>query len=133
VGSMKLTVSLAELRSALSESPGEARRDRPTSPRARGVASPSPVEATPQAPIQTEDNTCDLRGQRADDAIPFATSFLDRALQEGQKVVFLVHGHGTGALREVLRRELRQSRYVAHFRAGETGEGGDGVTVVWLA
>jgi DNA mismatch repair protein MutS2 len=44
-----------------------------------------------------------------------------------------VHGHGTGALRDAIRKELRESRYVAHFRPGTSGEGGDGVTVVWLA
>jgi DNA mismatch repair protein MutS2 len=133
VGSMKLTVSLAELRSAVSENSSEVRRDRPAAPRLRSDTHPLPPGAAPEAPLQTQDNTCDLRGLRADDALPFATSFLDRALQEGQKVVFLVHGHGTGALRDVVRRELRQSAYVAHFRPGETGEGGDGVTVVWLA
>ena len=82
--------------------------------------------------MQTKENTCDLRGLRADDAVPFATSFLDRALSEGLKVVFLVHGHGTGALREVIRKELRESQYVSYFRPGTQGEGGDGVTVVWL-
>jgi DNA mismatch repair protein MutS2 len=45
----------------------------------------------------------------------------------------LIHGHGTGALREAIRADLKASPYVAHFRAGESGEGGDGVTVVWLA
>ncbi len=62
-----------------------------------------------------------------------ATAFLDRSVNEGRRVAFLIHGHGTGALRESIRRELKTSPYVTRFRAGETGEGGDGVTVVWMA
>jgi DNA mismatch repair protein MutS2 len=47
-------------------------------------------------------------------------------------VAFLVHGHGTGALREAVRDTLAQSGYVERIRAGGSGEGGDGVTVVFL-
>jgi DNA mismatch repair protein MutS2 len=75
----------------------------------------------------------DLRGLRADDALSLATTFLDRSLNAGRRVAFLVHGHGTGALRDAIRRDLRKSPYVAHFRPGEANEGGDGTTVVWLA
>jgi DNA mismatch repair protein MutS2 len=45
----------------------------------------------------------------------------------------VVHGHGTGALREKVREELRKSRYVSRFRSGGPQEGGEGVTVVWLS
>ncbi len=123
-GAMKLTVTHEELRAATPADPPPGRESR----RARGREGTWPLEA----PIQTSDNTCDVRGLRADDALPMATTFLDRSLNEGRAVAFLIHGHGTGALRDVLRRELRTSPYVAHFRPGETGEGGDGVTVVWL-
>jgi DNA mismatch repair protein MutS2 len=47
-------------------------------------------------------------------------------------VAFLVHGHGTGALRDAVREALRASHYVARMRPGDPGEGGEGVTVVWL-
>ena len=83
--------------------------------------------------MQTRENTCDVRGLYTDDAVPFAMTFLDRALNQGLRVAFVIHGHGTGALRDAVRRELKQSSYVARFRPGETGEGGDGVTVVWLS
>jgi DNA mismatch repair protein MutS2 len=124
-GAMKLTVTLEELRAA---TPPELQPGRDLR-RTRAPGGAGPLEA----PMQTSDNTCDVRGLRADDALPMATTFLDRSLNEGRGVAFLIHGHGTGALREILRRELRTSPYVAHFRPGETGEGGDGVTVVWLA
>jgi DNA mismatch repair protein MutS2 len=123
-GPMKLTVSQEDLRVASPQgTPPPGREPR----RARSHDAPLEV------PVQTSDNTCDVRGLRADDALPMATTFLDRSLNEGRGVAFLIHGHGTGALRDVLRRELRTSPYVAHFRPGESGEGGDGVTIVWLA
>ena len=62
-----------------------------------------------------------------------AASFLDRALNDGQDIVFLLHGHGTGALREAIRGELQRTPYVTRFRGEEADRGGDGVTVVWLA
>jgi DNA mismatch repair protein MutS2 len=84
------------------------------------------------APIQTSDNTVDLRGLRAHEAVGMAEQFLDRSIGAGRRVAFLIHGHGTGALRETLREALRSSSYVARMRPGGQGEGGDGVTVVWL-
>jgi DNA mismatch repair protein MutS2 len=121
-GPLKLTVALDELR-ATSEPPRE-----PAPPRPKRGNEKEALEAA----FATSDNTCDLRGLRADDAVAMATTFLDRSLNAARKVAFLVHGHGTGALREVIRKELRESRYVAYFRPGTQDEGGDGVTVVWL-
>jgi DNA mismatch repair protein MutS2 len=83
--------------------------------------------------LQTTDNTCDVRGMRADDALAMTVSFLDRSIGERRQVVFIVHGHGTGALRDQIRQELTGSPYVAYFRAGGPHEGGDGATVVWLS
>jgi DNA mismatch repair protein MutS2 len=88
--------------------------------------------ADPDVPIQTTDNTVDLRGMRADDAVAMAEQFLDRCIGSGRRVAFLIHGHGTGALREAVRAALKVSAYVAKSRAGGMGEGGDGVTVAWL-
>jgi DNA mismatch repair protein MutS2 len=83
--------------------------------------------------VQSVDNTCDLRGLRVDDGLAMTESFLDRAVNSGWDVVFLLHGHGTGALRDAIRRELLRSPYVARSRGGGPGEGGEAVTVVWLA
>jgi DNA mismatch repair protein MutS2 len=127
VGPMKLTVTVEEIRAVEAEPREKAPRDRGSRPRAREEA------VSFETPMQTSDNTCDVRGLYTDDAVPFAMSFLDRSLSSGIKVAFVIHGHGTGALREAIRKELKQSPYVARFRAGEMGEGGDGVTVVWLA
>lgn len=86
----------------------------------------------PDVPIQTSDNTADLRGLRAHEALGMAEQFLDRSIGAGRRVAFLIHGHGKGALRDVVRDGLRGSPYVARMRPGEPREGGDGVTVVWL-
>jgi len=86
----------------------------------------------PDVPIQTSDNTADLRGLRAHEALGMAEQFLDRSIGAGRRVAFLIHGHGKGALRDVVRDGLRASPYVARMRPGEPREGGDGVTVVWL-
>ena len=82
--------------------------------------------------LQTGANTLDLRGQRADEALSELVAFLDRTALEGADVVFVIHGHGTGALRKVVREYLATSPYVERFRPGGPGEGGDGVSVVHL-
>lgn len=125
-GPLKLTVAASELRAVV---PPEPTQSRPVA-RSAGSRQAEPLE---ESPLQTRDNTCDVRGLRVDDAVAMATSFLDRALGERHRAVFLLHGHGTGALRDALRKELAQTPYVARFRGGDSDSGGDGVTVVWLA
>ena len=74
-----------------------------------------------------------LVGERVDAAIGLAEKFLDDALRSGQEGVLLIHGHGTGALRDRLRSHLRGFPGVGEVRPGTPDEGGDGVTVVTLA
>ncbi|HEY2511556.1 MAG TPA: Smr/MutS family protein [Polyangiaceae bacterium] len=122
-GPLKLTVGVDELRAG-----SEPAREASTLPPAKRPGT-EPLETA----IPTSDNSCDLRGLRADDAVSLAMTFLDRSINAGRRVAFLIHGHGTGALREAIRKELKDNRFVAYFRPGTHGEGGDGVTVVWLA
>ena len=82
--------------------------------------------------LQNRANTLDLRGQRADEALAELEAFLDRTALEGADTVYVIHGHGTGALRKVVREYLATSPYVERFRPGGKGEGGDGVSVVSL-
>ena len=124
-GALKVTVAVSELR-------GAARTEvTPVRVPARGRVA-ARAEPLDESPMQTRDNTCDLRGLRVDDALAMAMSFLDRAIGAGTHAVFFLHGHGTGALREAVRRELSQSTYVARIRAAPADEGGEGVTVAWL-
>jgi DNA mismatch repair protein MutS2 len=123
-GALKMTVPAADLRAIPPPEAAPARSARPTG--GRGTAAPGPV-------LQRRDNTCDLRGLRVDDGLALTATFLDRALNEGMDVVFLLHGHGTGALRDAVRKELTSSPYVARFAPAPPEQGGDGVTIVWLA
>jgi DNA mismatch repair protein MutS2 len=141
-GSLKLTVARDEVRLVHPEATrgaprGKALRIRTSHGSAvhRPDKEPLPAfEGADSLPaIQTSDNTCDLRGLRVDDAWPMLESFLDRALHSGQRVAFIVHGHGSGALRERVREELKRSQYIERFRPGLSNEGGEGVTVVWLS
>lgn len=84
------------------------------------------------APPQVPDNTVDVRGERADAALDQVEAFLDAQLGRESAIAFIIHGHGTGALKRALREWLKTCRYVREQRRGERGEGGDGVTAVLL-
>ncbi len=77
-----------------------------------------------------EQTVVDVRGQAADEALEQVLAALDRAALSGAPYLRIIHGHGTGRLKSVLREYLKSSPYVAEFRAGDRAEGGDGVTVV---
>ena len=85
-----------------------------------------------EVPFPMSDNQCDLHGLRVEEAIAMAEQFLDRCINNGHRVAYLIHGHGTGALRKAIRDTVCSGNYVIRYRAGGTDEGGDGVTVVWL-
>lgn len=76
--------------------------------------------------------SCDLRGLQSHEAIAEADKYLDQAYGAQLKEVTLIHGAGTGALRDALRSWLRENPVVAAQRPGEAVEGGDGVTIVTL-
>jgi DNA mismatch repair protein MutS2 len=73
-----------------------------------------------------------LIGLRVEEALEVLDGWLDRALAAGRGEVRVVHGHGTGRLRDALRQHLRRHPAVATFRAGAPNEGGNGATVVTL-
>jgi DNA mismatch repair protein MutS2 len=123
-------LDVTKLRQALANRAlGVSSTSKKASTHAARAASERPAEPTA---MQTGANTLDLRGQRADEALGELEAFLDRTALEGADTVFIIHGHGTGALRKVVREYLATSPYVERFRPGGTGEGGDGVSVVSL-
>ena len=74
---------------------------------------------------------CNLLGLTVDEALPEVDSFIDRAILNGQTVVYLIHGNGTGALRTAIHKHLRGNRMVQNASVvGRYGEGESGVTVV---
>ncbi len=72
----------------------------------------------------------DLRGYRVEEALDEVENYLDQASLANLTPVYIIHGHGTGALKQAVRDFLKTSPYVAKFRPGEDTEGGDGVSVV---
>jgi len=74
----------------------------------------------------------DLRGMMLEEAIMETDMFLDRALMSGLNMITVIHGKGTGALRNGIQTMLRRHPHVKAFRLGKYGEGENGVTVVEL-
>ncbi|MEA3403298.1 MAG: endonuclease MutS2 [Armatimonadota bacterium] len=78
------------------------------------------------------DDEIDLRGMTVDEAITALSKYLDDAMLAGADHVRIIHGKGTGALREGVHEYLRKHRYVSDFSLAEIGEGGSGATEVRL-
>lgn len=94
--------------------------------RGKGSAS-SQIKLSKSASISTEVN---LIGMTVDEAVPIMEKYLDDAYLAHLNNVRVVHGRGTGALKNACHKRLRQLTYVKSFRLGEFGEGDSGVTVV---
>jgi DNA mismatch repair protein MutS2 len=108
-----------------------------------GAAAPKPVrsksqnrsatQAKPPATAQrTQLTTLDLRGERVEDALSRVDAFIDRLMSVNESAGFVLHGHGTGALKASVREHLRASAYVEQSRPAESDEGGDAFTVFWV-
>lgn len=74
----------------------------------------------------------DIRGHAVDEGIYEMDMFIDNAVLTGAGIVTVIHGKGTGVLRDGIRRRLKSHPSVKSFRPGSYGEGEDGVTVVHL-
>ncbi|SEF70516.1 DNA mismatch repair protein MutS2 [Caloramator fervidus] len=72
----------------------------------------------------------DLRGQTVDEALYNLDKYLDDAFLCGLTKVTIIHGKGTGALREGIQKALKNHSHVKSFRLGDFTEGGSGVTIV---
>ncbi|MBQ5821125.1 MAG: Smr/MutS family protein [Clostridia bacterium] len=77
-------------------------------------------------------NEIDLRGMNILEAEPVVEGFLDNCRMAGLTTVSIIHGKGTGALRQGVHAMLRRDRNVESFRLGVYGEGETGVTIVTL-
>jgi len=74
-----------------------------------------------------------LRGKLVDEGLDELEKYLERAYSSGLLFVRIVHGKGTGRMRDAVRKALKASSYVASFEEPKDGEGGAGVTVATMA
>jgi DNA mismatch repair protein MutS2 len=124
-GGMRVSVDLADLETAHGVS---------------GSADPSAAEATASGSIgslrvgraRSVAASLDLRGARVEEALETLDRYLDDAALAGLGSVTIIHGLGTGALRDAVRMEAAAHPLVSSVRPGGRGEGGDGATIAVL-
>jgi DNA mismatch repair protein MutS2 len=102
--------------------------------RAKGETPEPERGATISAPAaESPGMELDLRGQVTEEALLRLDQYLDQAFLAQLPWVNIIHGKGSGTLRQAVRQALRDHPLIASFRPGEAGEGGEGVTVAKLA
>jgi len=137
IGVMKMSVSVNDLQVAgAGEKPGSlpgksAKLSRKThSIRRQGVLEEGSLSRTP--PVRSDDVVLDLRGKRVEDSLLNLDQFIDELLRRQEIGGFVLHGHGTGAMKEAVRQHLRGHACVAESRPAERDEGGDAFTLFWV-
>jgi DNA mismatch repair protein MutS2 len=85
------------------------------------------------APPSNVPNELDLRGLPVEEALEAVASYLDKALHSSWDEVRIIHGKGTGALKEAVHRYLAGQKHISSYRLGNWGEGDTGVTVVKIS
>ena len=101
-------------------------------PAPRGREAGSGISTLRLSRARSVASSLDLRGARVDEALDALDRYLDDASLAGLDQVLVIHGLGTGALRDAVRAQAAGHPLVRSFRAGERGEGGDGATIVKL-
>ena len=124
IGKVRVNVDLARLSRIESE---DSPADAPPQP-----AAEAPSVRTDLAPALASVEL-DIRGKRVDEAQLNLDEFLDHAMRDGLDKLRVIHGRGTGALRNVVREHLRHHRAVKNFGPEPRERGGNGATWVELA
>jgi DNA mismatch repair protein MutS2 len=118
IGSVRMRVRLSDL---IRKSKGEG-ESKVESQRSNVQRSTLNVKSSPGMEV-------DLRGLMAEDALDKMERYLEQAFLSGLPFVRIIHGKGTGRLRQAVRAALRGHEYVGSFEEGGSTEGGEGVTV----
>lgn len=121
IGAMRAKVNVSKLRLS-EETQAKEKKKSPKAGRA-GVAG---------AAQRSSSLEVDIRGCAVDEGIHEVDSFIDNAVLINAGIVTIIHGKGTGLLRQGIQRHLRTHPSVKSFRSGVYGEGEDGVTIVEL-
>jgi DNA mismatch repair protein MutS2 len=135
LGKLRMRLPMAELqpankgRGTSGRSPARAQ----TAAGAKKAGRPATAEdeATEASP-RMQHGKLDVRGVRVEDALRQIDRALDHAVKQSQPELIILHGLGTGALKNAIREYLSFSHYVKSYRPGRLGEGEDTVTVVEL-
>jgi len=93
---------------------------------------PRRAQIAPEGAVRMPGNTLDIRGARVAEGLEALDRFLDEAVLRGTDAVFVLHGHGTGALKAAIRKALAESDYVEACAPAEPEQGGDAFTVAVL-
>lgn len=126
VGNLRVRVKAGELTTVLDESVSLPDKKASQNPQAAASASvETPFKPTPGMELN-------LRGQRTEDALDILDRYLDEAFMSGMPFVRIIHGKGTGRLRQVIREALKGSVLVKSFEEGGEKEGGEGVTIAHM-
>jgi DNA mismatch repair protein MutS2 len=120
-GIMKMTVQLPDVESLDGQKPEPIVKAKP----APAVVTPPPA---PVPAIRTSKNTVDLRGKRVADS----EYILDKAISEADGPLWIIHGHGTGKLKQGVHAFLQQHTRVSHYEPAEQSDGGSGVTIAHI-
>lgn len=126
VGMLKMSVPVSKIRLKKGPSKGQVSSSRKP---VRAKVKPQPTRA---AAVRTDVNVCDLRGVRVEAGLDQVELFLDRMLQVGEPAAFILHGHGTGAMKSAVREHLNDLTHVEHWEPAPKEDGGDAFTVCWL-
>jgi len=100
------------------------------------ISDQSPREASSHHPVNSAKSPgleINLRGKLVDEGLDELEKYLERAYSAGLLFVRIVHGKGTGKMREAVRSALKGNPYVASFEEPKDNEGGAGVTVAKMA
>lgn len=127
IGVMKMTVALTDLMAVAKGAAGQ-KQAAPVRP----ASSFEQAQATFDAPVRTGDVTLDLRGERVEAALTHLDHFLDELLRRQEMGGYILHGHGTGAMKDAVRAHLSGHPCISNSRPAERDEGGDAFTVFWL-
>ena len=123
-GALKLKANIADMRVAKPDKVEKKGRQ----PAGKGSGSGARVNVSARA-VETE---CDVRGMSLEEALLAVDMFLDGAMLNRLRQVYIIHGKGTGTLRSGIQTALKKNPAVKEFRLGRYGEGEDGVTVVTM-
>ncbi|MCE1253578.1 MAG: endonuclease MutS2 [Anaerolineae bacterium] len=104
-----------------------------TPSRPAGASTARPAAARTTGVTASPGIELDLRGQRAEEALELLERHLESAYVAGLPFVRVIHGKGTGKLRQAVRDAVRLSGHVSRWENGHDNEGGDGVTVVFIS